>query len=177
MTARRGARSVGTVTEFRTVRVAAVQATPVILDAEATVAKAVGLLGEAAARGAELAVLPETFVPLYPSNRWAKGAAAFGGYDELWERLWANAVDVPARWWMSSSPPARATGCTARSASTSARPTAPARSTTRCCSSVPTGSCTSTASSCPRSTSGSSMGSGRATTCRSSPRRSGASAA
>jgi len=83
------------VTEFRTVRVAAVQATPVILDAEATVAKAVGLLGEAAARGAELAVLPETFVPLYPSNRWAKGAAAFGGYDELWERLWANAVDVP----------------------------------------------------------------------------------
>ena len=82
-------------TEFRTVRVAAVQATPVILDAEATVAKAVGLLGEAAARGAELAVLPETFVPLYPSNRWAKGAAAFGGYDELWERLWANAVDVP----------------------------------------------------------------------------------
>jgi nitrilase len=82
-------------TEFRTVRVAAVQATPVILDAEATVAKAVGLLGEAAARGAELAVLPETFVPLYPSNGWAKGAAAFGGHDELWERLWANAVDVP----------------------------------------------------------------------------------
>jgi predicted amidohydrolase len=95
LTARRGARSVGTVTEFRTVRVATVQATPVILDAEATVAKAVGLLGEAAARGAELAVLPETFVPLYPSNRWAKGAAAFGGHDELWERLWANAVDVP----------------------------------------------------------------------------------
>jgi nitrilase len=75
--------------------VAAVQATPVILDAGATVAKAVELLGDAAARGADLAVLPETFVPLYPSNRWAKGAAAFGGHDELWERLWANAVDVP----------------------------------------------------------------------------------
>ena len=63
--------------ELRTVRVAAIQATPVILDAEASVAKAVALLGEAAGQGAELAVLPETFVPLYPSNRWAKGASAF----------------------------------------------------------------------------------------------------
>ena len=62
---------------MRTVRVAAIQATPVILDAEACVAKAVKLLGDAAAEGAELAVLPETFVPLYPSNRWAKGAAGF----------------------------------------------------------------------------------------------------
>src|SRR5918997_1921748 len=34
--------------ELRTVRVAAIQATPVILDAEATVAKAVRLIGEAA---------------------------------------------------------------------------------------------------------------------------------
>jgi nitrilase len=81
--------------ELRTVRVAAIQATPVILDAEATVAKAVQLLGDAAAQGAELAVLPETFVPLYPSNRWAKGASAFDGWDELWEHLHANAVDVP----------------------------------------------------------------------------------
>jgi nitrilase len=83
------------VPELRTVRVAAIQATPVIMDAEATVAKAVSLFGEAAAKGAELAVLPETFVPLYPSNRWAKGAAGFGGWDELWEQLLANAVEVP----------------------------------------------------------------------------------
>jgi nitrilase len=83
------------VTEFRTVRVAAVQATPVILDAEATVDKAVALIGEAAEGGAELVVLPETFVPLYPSGTWAKAAAAFDGFDELWERLWANSVEVP----------------------------------------------------------------------------------
>jgi nitrilase len=82
-------------TDLRSVRVAAIQATPVILDAEASVAKAVRLIDEAAAGGAELAVLPETFVPLYPSNRWAKGASAFGGWDGLWERLWANAVEVP----------------------------------------------------------------------------------
>jgi nitrilase len=81
--------------ELRAVRVAAIQATPVILDAAATVEKAVALLHEAADGGAELAVLPETFVPLYPSNAWARGASAFGGWDAFWERLWENSVDVP----------------------------------------------------------------------------------
>jgi nitrilase len=80
---------------FETVRVAAIQATPVILDAEATVVKACELLGEAKERGAQLAVLPETFVPVYPSGAWAHDAASFGGWDELWERLWDNSVDVP----------------------------------------------------------------------------------
>jgi nitrilase len=82
-------------TDFPTVRVAAVQATPVVLDAEATVEKAVRLLGDAAADGAGLAVLPETFVALYPSNIWARGASGFAGFDELWERMWASSVDVP----------------------------------------------------------------------------------
>jgi nitrilase len=82
-------------TEFPTVRVAAIQATPAILDAEGCVQKAERLLHEAADAGAGLAVLPECFIPLYPSNVWARGAAGFGGWDELWERLWANSVDVP----------------------------------------------------------------------------------
>ncbi|MEA2256750.1 MAG: nitrilase [Solirubrobacteraceae bacterium] len=81
-------------TAFATVRVAAVQATPVVLDAAATVAKAAALLGEAAARGARLAVLPECFVSLYPSNAWARSAPSFGGWDELWERMWEESVDV-----------------------------------------------------------------------------------
>src|SRR5512144_2481683 len=80
--------------DFATVRVAAIQATPVVLDAEATVDKAVALLHEAAAAGARLAVLPECFVPLYPSNAWARDAPSFGGWDELWQRLWENGVDV-----------------------------------------------------------------------------------
>ena len=54
-----------------TVRVAVVQATPVILDAEATVDKAIDRLGEAADGGASLAVFPECFVSLYPSGAWA----------------------------------------------------------------------------------------------------------
>ena len=85
----------GGMTEFATIRVAAIQATPVILDAEASVEKAAGLIAEAAGEGARLAVLPETFVPLYPSGAWARAAAAFDGFDELWERLWANSVEVP----------------------------------------------------------------------------------
>ena len=80
---------------FESVRVAAVQATPVILDADASVEKAVRLVGEAAGEGARLVVLPETFIPLYPSNAWSRQSASFGGSDELWERLWRNSVDVP----------------------------------------------------------------------------------
>jgi len=82
-------------TRFPTVRVAAIQATPVMLDADACVAKAERLLHEAADAGVQLAVLPECFVPIYQSNSWAQGAAGFSGWDELWERLWANSVDVP----------------------------------------------------------------------------------
>ena len=82
-------------TEFPSVRVAAVQATPVILDADATVEKAVLLLADVATTGAKLAVLPETFVSLYPSNVWAHRAATFGGADELWERMWESSVEVP----------------------------------------------------------------------------------
>src|SRR5438128_7700899 len=82
-------------TDFKKVRVAAIQATPVVLDAEATVDKALDLIADASADGVELAVLPETFVPLYPSNAWAKGVTSFGGWDELWERLWEESVEVP----------------------------------------------------------------------------------
>ncbi len=82
-------------TELGTVRVAAVQATPVVLDAEATVDKAIGLLGDAADQGATLVVLPECFVSVYPSGAWAAQAATWAdGCDELWERMWASSVDV-----------------------------------------------------------------------------------
>jgi predicted amidohydrolase len=80
---------------FETVRVAAVQATPVVLDAERTVEKACELLAEAAAQDATLVVFPECFVSLYPSGAWASAAASWAdGCDELWERMWASSVDV-----------------------------------------------------------------------------------
>ena len=82
-------------TDFPTVRVAAIQATPVLLDLDATVEKTIGLLADAAAEGAKLAVLPETFLSIYPGNAWGRKAAEFGGFDDLWERLWQSSVDVP----------------------------------------------------------------------------------
>ena len=75
-------------TTFETVRIAAVQDTSVVLDAEATVDKAIGLVAEAADRGAKLVVFPECFVSLYPSGTWAATATSWSGeYDELWERM------------------------------------------------------------------------------------------
>ncbi len=71
-----------------TVRVAAIQAAPVILDAEATVDKAVRLLGEAAGQGVQLAVFPECFVSIYPQAHW-------GDSTELWDRFYASSVEVP----------------------------------------------------------------------------------
>ena len=80
---------------FETVRVAAVQATPVILDADASIDKAIALLDDAAADGAALVVFPECFVSVYPSGTWAAPAATWTeGCDELWERMWASSVDV-----------------------------------------------------------------------------------
>jgi predicted amidohydrolase len=60
------------------VRVACVQAEPIILDRDATVAKLVRLAAEAAAEGASLVVFPETFVSVYPSSVWAKALAGWG---------------------------------------------------------------------------------------------------
>jgi nitrilase len=61
----------------RAVTVACVQAEPVILDREGTLGKLEDLAAEAARKGAELVVFPETFVSVYPSSRWAK---AFAGW-------------------------------------------------------------------------------------------------
>lgn len=82
-------------TTFDTVRIAAVQDTPVVLDAEATVDKTISLLDEAADRGARLVVFPECFISLYPSGTWAATATNWSAeYSELWERMWASSVDV-----------------------------------------------------------------------------------
>ena len=77
------------------VRVACVQAEPVVFDREATIAKLAALAREAAAGGAQLALLPETFVPVYPSNRWARELAHGSDGAKLWARLAQESVEVP----------------------------------------------------------------------------------
>lgn len=60
----------------KTVRVAAVQAEPVWLDLAAGIDKAVDLIGQAAAGGAQLVGFGETFVPGYPWWIWLDSPAA-----------------------------------------------------------------------------------------------------
>src|SRR5437868_7400460 len=74
------------------VRVAAVQAAPVFLDRDATVAKAIELLSHTAHNGAQLVVFPESFVPCYPVWLWGGRADVEAN---AFARLYANAVDVP----------------------------------------------------------------------------------
>ena len=66
---------------------------PVVLDLEASLEKALGLIEEAAGQGAQLVVFPETFLSLYPSYAWAHLPGGDG--DALWERLWTSSVEVP----------------------------------------------------------------------------------
>jgi nitrilase len=59
------------------VRVACVQVEPVILDRDATIEKLARFTAEAAQNGAQLVVFPETFIPAYPSSRWAQALAGW----------------------------------------------------------------------------------------------------
>jgi nitrilase len=80
----------------RAVTVACVQAEPVILDRERTLDKLEGLAAQAADKGAELVVFPETFVPVYPSSRWAKAFAGWQdtGAKETFARIAQNSIAV-----------------------------------------------------------------------------------
>jgi nitrilase len=79
------------------VKVACVQAEPVVLDRDATVEKLGELVAESAGQGASLVVFPEAFIPVYPSSVWAK---AFAGWadpraKDAFARIAEQAVTVP----------------------------------------------------------------------------------
>ena len=59
------------------VRVACVQAEPVILDRDATIERLAERTAAAAREGSALVVFPEAFVPAYPSSVWAKALAGW----------------------------------------------------------------------------------------------------
>jgi nitrilase len=83
---------------FPTVKVAVIQAAPVLFDREASVDKACQLIHEAAAQGAQLVLFPEAFIPAYP--RGLSFGAVLGSRSpqgrRTWQRYWANAVDIPS---------------------------------------------------------------------------------
>ncbi|PZN12716.1 MAG: nitrilase [Bacillota bacterium] len=101
----------GTAAQPATVRVAVVQAAPVILDREGTTRKVCRLIEEAGQRGARLILLPEAMIPAYPrgmtfgtvvGHRSDKGRRAYARY-------WDQCVDVPG-------PVTEAIGAAARAA-------------------------------------------------------------
>lgn len=83
---------------FHLVKVAVVQAAPVLFDREATVKKACHLIAEVAAQGSNLILFPEAFIPGYPrglSFGNVVGSRTSAGR-KTWERYWSNAVEVPS---------------------------------------------------------------------------------
>ena len=78
--------------DFPRFTAAAVQAAPVFLDRDATIAKACDLIEQASRAGARLIVFPEAWVPTYPYWIWGPRG---GSSAQLFVELFRNAVEVP----------------------------------------------------------------------------------
>ena len=78
-------------------KIAVAQVAPVLLDKEASIAKAVAIIEEAARAEAQLVVLPECFIPGYPTWSWRlKPGADMSFYNDIHDRLLENSVDISA---------------------------------------------------------------------------------
>ena len=76
-------------------KLAIVQKAPVFLDKEKTIARAVGLVEEAAATGAGLVIFSETFIPGYPAWIWRlRPGGDWGISEQAHARLLQNAVSI-----------------------------------------------------------------------------------
>ncbi|RZJ67326.1 MAG: carbon-nitrogen hydrolase family protein [Flavobacterium sp.] len=77
--------------EFPKFKAATVQTSPVFLDVEKTVDKAVSIITEAASNGAKLIAFPEVFVAGYPYWNWIMTPVQGSKW---YEELYRNSVDV-----------------------------------------------------------------------------------
>jgi len=76
-------------------KIAIVQESPVLLNRQKSIEKAVDAVGQASDGGAELVVFPEAFIPGYPAWIWRLRPGGDWSISEmLYERLLENAVDL-----------------------------------------------------------------------------------
>ena len=75
-----------------TIRAAAIQIAPDLTSCEGTVDKVCRAVAEAAAKGVEMAVFPETFIPYYPYFSFVEPPVS-AGREHL--RLYEHAVEIP----------------------------------------------------------------------------------
>src|ERR671936_243373 len=80
------------------VKVACVQAEPVLFDRDATIERVGELVAEARSNGAQLAVFPEAFIPVYPSSRWVRFLAGWtdGDAKPAYARLARESIEIPS---------------------------------------------------------------------------------
>jgi nitrilase len=82
---------------IKKLKVAVVQAAPVLFNRDATIEKACDLIKKAARQGARLIVFPEAFVPAYP--RGLTFGSVVGSRHpagrKVWQSYWENSVEVP----------------------------------------------------------------------------------
>jgi nitrilase len=78
------------------VKVACAQVEPVLFDRNATIDRIAEVAAEVAGNGAQLVLFPETFIPVYPSNRWVRFLA--GGQDTkaAFAKLARESLEVPS---------------------------------------------------------------------------------
>ena len=78
------------------VKVACAQVEPVLFDRSGTIDRIAEVAAEVAGSGAQLVLFPETFIPVYPSNRWVRFLA--GGQDSksAFAKLARESLEVPS---------------------------------------------------------------------------------
>jgi nitrilase len=79
-----------------TFKIAVVQAAPVVLNREATVTKACGLIAEAGRSGARLVVFPEAFIPTYPDWVWRIPPGQHRVLADMYAELLEQSVEIPS---------------------------------------------------------------------------------
>src|SRR3954468_4009790 len=78
--------------EFKKFKAAAVQTSPVFLNVEKTIAKAISFVKEASENGARLIAFPEVFIAGYPYWNWIMTPVQGSKW---YEQLYVNSITVP----------------------------------------------------------------------------------